>query len=187
MVLSSFLAALAPGMLIFALGAFWQSWRASSSEVASQLNDLIKEIKDLEVHATEYWSAKENTDELRISEVKIRGITFVIAAFEEQSDFLFRNHKSRYTGCIDKLFIASTGGEFETKKRKQDFVRAMDVKQISAEAMSICRRARQDSAGMTAVYWLLKQKALAVWLFISTPGRWLHDKRMKPFFGAEND
>lgn len=187
MALSAFLVAIFPGMLTFALGAFWQSWRASSSEVASQLNDLIKDIKELEGLATDYWSAKENSDELRITEVKIRGIIFVIAAFEEQSDFVFRNHKLRYTDCVDKLFIASTGGEFETRRRKQDFVRAMDVKQFSAEAISICRRARQDSAGMTAVYWLVKRKINVGWRFASAPGRWFYSRRMKPFFGGDGD
>lgn len=183
--MSSILAAFVPGFVIFALGAFWQSWRASSSEVAAQINDLLKEIKDLENLATEYWSAKRNGPDLRVMEVKIRGLTFVIAAFEEQADFLFRGNKDRYIKSLDKLFIAATGGTFETVDRKQDFVRAVDVKQCSAEIISLCRKARQGSAGMGAFYWLVMQKMRVSFLCVSWPFRWFLSRRMKPLISTD--
>lgn len=172
---------MAPGVISFALGAAWQSWRASSSEAAAQINDLLKDVRELETLATEYWTQGGSaTPEMKALEVKIRGMTFVIAGFEEQAETLFPKYKKPYERCVDALFRAATGGKFETKGRKADFARAISVKEAAADLISIARRARQQSAGFSAVGWFLRRKGLRLFYSVSFPARWLAGKRMRP-------
>lgn len=150
--LEKLLWALVPGMASFLLGAMWQSWRATSSESASQLNDLLKEIRAYEDLATEYWTAAPGEKEKQL-EVKIRGTSFAIAAFESQIDKLFHNHASNFRGGVDLLNMCYTGGEFETGGRKMDAARAIEGRRIAAEVAATIRLARQDSAGLKAIFW----------------------------------
>ncbi|MEI3853579.1 MULTISPECIES: hypothetical protein [unclassified Ensifer] len=144
--------ALVPALLSFALGAAWQSWRASSSEVAAQINDLLKDLKQLEDLATDYWT-QDACDETKILEVKMRGLTFAIAGYETLGHLLFRRDLDAYNHRVDTLLIACTGGTFETSDRKADFARAVEVRECAAAVAALARKARQDSAGMSAIVW----------------------------------
>ncbi|OWV79567.1 hypothetical protein ATY77_26635 [Rhizobium sp. R634] len=179
---------LAPGVISFALGAAWQSWRASSSEAAAQINDLLKDVRELETLATEYWTQGGSAKpEMKALEVKIRGMTFVIAGFEEQAETLFPKYKKQYEQCVDALFRAATGGKFETKGRKADFARAISVKEAAADLISVARKARQQSAAFSAVGWFIRLKAIWLLKFLSFPLRWLSARRMRPLFDSQGD
>ncbi|MCF1450159.1 hypothetical protein FS815_25550 [Agrobacterium vitis] len=179
---------LTPGVISFALGAAWQSWRASSSEAAAQINDLLKDVRELETLATEYWTQiGSNKPEMKALEVKIRGMTFVIASFEEQAGKLFPKYKRNYEKSVDALFRASTGGQFETKGRKADYARAISVKEAAADLISVARKARHQSAGFSAVWWFIRQKAIWIGLLVSYPYRWILARRMRPMFDAESN
>lgn len=143
--------ALLPGGVSFALGAVWQSWRASSSEIAAQLNDLIKEVRLLEDFATEYWTGTSEAANNKQLEVKIRGTTFAIAAFEEQIDQLFHGRAKQYRHQVDSLFMCCTGGAFETADRVADCPRATETRELAANVAAIIRRSRQESAGLIAL------------------------------------
>ena len=131
---------------------------------------------------------------MKALEVKIRGLMFVISSFEAQADVLFRNHTPAYQAKVDALFGAATGGLFETKGRKADFARAIDVKEKSAELISVARRARQESAGMAAVIWFLRRAPARVLRTLQIfpqallwPIRWISGRRMKPLISDEAD
>jgi hypothetical protein len=172
----------------------WQSWRASSSEVAAQINDLLKDVKELETLATEYWTKGGSPEpEMKVLEVKIRGLVFVIAEFEAQADIVFGKHKRAYQEKVDALFVAATGGKFETTGREADFAQAITVKEASAALISVARKARQESAGLKAVYWLLRRSCFTTvrsltWLLNCTttvicfPFKWLSGRKMHPLF-----
>jgi hypothetical protein len=152
-------------------------------------------VKDLEVAASEYWTrGGSSSQEMKALQVKIRGLMFVISGFEEQADVLFRNHTSAYQEKVDALFSAATGGLFETKGRKADFARAIDVKGKSAELVAVARRARRESAGMTAVFWFVRRfpKTLSHVLSVIAsallfPFRWIRQRRMKPLILDETE
>lgn len=141
-----------PGAVSFALGAIWQSWRASSSEIAAQLNDLLKEVRLLEDFATEYWTSDTNNENSKQLEVKIRGTTFAIAAFEDQIDQLFHSRAKEYRTQTDSLFMCCTGGGFETADRGVDSARATQTRELAANVAAVIRRSRQDSAGLLAIF-----------------------------------
>lgn len=158
-----------PGAVSFVLGALWQSWRASSSEVASQLNDLLKEVKALEELSTEYWVSDATNEKESELTVRLRGASFAIAAFEAQIDLLFHQRASSYRNSVDTLIITCTGGTFETAERTSDASRAIEVRQIAAEVASLIRMSRQESAGLVAIIWEVVRvtKKIPVWFMNS--------------------
>lgn len=155
-----------PGLISFVLGAMWQSWRASSSETASQLNDLLKEIRTLEDLATEYWTADPGNNEEQL-QVKIRGTSFAIAGFESQIDTLFHNHADNYRNESDLLMMCCMEGGFETSERKADCPRAVQVRQLAASVGTTIRKARQDSAGLTSIFWEVVRLLKSIYLMFA--------------------
>lgn len=121
--------------------------------MAAQINDLLKDLKQLEDLATDYWTQDADDDATKVLEVKIRGLTFAIAGYEDLGHLLFRRDFEKYNLRIDALLVACTGGTFETSERKADFARAVEVRECSAAVATLARKARQDSAGMTAIAW----------------------------------
>lgn len=139
---------LSTSILPFALGVIWQSWRASSSEMASQINDLLKDLKSLEDNATEFWTTNHDEPKNDMRQARIRGLTFGLARYEEQATEVFDKESGRYLELMDRLIEVSTGGEFETAGRKADYSRAIEVQSLAAEIAAIARSARRRTAGM---------------------------------------
>lgn len=139
---------LSTSILPFALGVIWQSWRASSSEMASQINDLLKDLKSLEDTATEFWTTNHDEPKNDMRQARIRGLTFGLARYEEQATDVFGKETARYLELMDQLIEVCTGGEFETNARRADYTRAIEVQSLAAEIAAIARSARRRSAGM---------------------------------------
>ncbi|PDV89957.1 hypothetical protein CO652_00620 [Rhizobium sp. H4] len=132
----------------FSLGVLWQSWRASSSEIASQLNDLLKDLKQLEEIATEFWTTDSNEPKNSMRQARIRGLTFGLARYEEQAKLIFGRESGNYLALMDDLIETSTGGAFETSARAEDYQRAIQIQSFTSELAHIARSARRRSAGI---------------------------------------
>jgi hypothetical protein len=132
----------------FTLGVFWQSWRASSSEIASQINDLLKDLRQLEEVATEYWTTNHDESKNSMRQARIRGLTFGLARYEEQARLVFGTETAKYLSLMDRLIETSTGGNFETARRLADYQRAIDIQSSTSEIAEIARSIRRQSAGI---------------------------------------
>lgn len=121
------------------------------------INDLLKDVKQLEDVSSDYWIKSDKNNDLKPKEIQIRGLTFSIAGYEELVETLFYRHLSSYNEKIDALLMACTGGDFETKNRQSNPARAVAVRECAANVASIARKARKDSASMKALYWEAKR------------------------------
>ena len=134
----------------FFLGAWLNAVRVASSENIEQLNEIIDEIKSIELLAVDYWSDSRN-DESPRAEVMIKGGMFLLSKLMSATDGLYGDLDFLSMRCLDDFVDAVTGGTFETISRNADLGRAMDVRRAAAELVVVTRRRRFELSSPAAV------------------------------------
>ena len=113
------------------------------------MNDYIKDLSEVEVLATEYWhetTLLPSDDSKRsIIAAKLRGKLHAARHFKASADKFLGSDMQKFNDLDIRLFMAATGGEFETKKARQDFQRADDVMSTCGELRALIRLARRKA------------------------------------------
>jgi hypothetical protein len=153
----------------FVLGAAINAQRVFSSDVISQLNEMIDELRDVQTWGSEYWVETSENESARLNEVRIRGACFLLAKFIADLADVLGKHQAEIEAKLDDLIDTVTNGGFETADRPSDFQRAVEVRNSCSEIISLVRRIRRERSSPVAFlldiwYWFI---GWALWKAIS--------------------
>ena len=132
------------GFLTFLLGVFVTHRLKKNDEKRRFIGDYIEDIRAIEKMAVEYWS--ENTT---ISSKRDKDLEELLIAHLDGL-FMFIQHdcplqkkiKSECDLILPRLWTAVTGGTFQTKNRRRDSHRLLEITRLFAELVSKLRQSK---------------------------------------------
>jgi hypothetical protein len=118
------------------------------TENVSIVNDYIKIYSDIEDYATKYWlcDCESNKDSLFLNFDCISHINGMINAsghFYETAQNVLGKYHNEFVEIDQNLFDLVTGGEYESKNKKRDINRAIEIITKCNEMKALLHKSRR--------------------------------------------
>ncbi|KAB2682943.1 hypothetical protein [Brucella pseudintermedia] len=122
-----------------------QQYRAETSEELVQINEHIKDIEKFADMAEKYWASDfDDFEEDKMIAARISAAHASLSKFYHRISNYCDGQKYEYQRLFSSLWKKATSGDFESKGRTKDVVRAADILEISYELIHVLRMVRPD-------------------------------------------